>query len=179
MLSPEWRGGSEAAGEAARLMAPHPQSYFFCLFVWDAYHVAGTTCNDRRSLCNTFEWMRALQAPQQFHGRVLVENQGARPLEASKNLHLTVPNSGSNIVQQQVDGCAFFHVHCSTKSQGNPKGPKFSILKFLIRKIMCMFYSSSWIIFLKLRVTDQCQDRSSTLQHLSDFSKNVLFFTIS
>ena len=48
-----------------------------------------------------------------------------------------------------------------------------------------MFYSSSWIIFLKfkrqanLRVTDQCQDRPSRLQHLSDFSKNVLFFTIS
>ena len=44
-----------------------------------------------------------------------------------------------------------------------------------------MFYSSSWI-FLKfkwqaiLRVTDQCQDRPSTLQHLSE---NVLFFTIS
>ena len=60
----QWRGGSEAAGEAARLMAPPPpQSYFFCLLVSDAYHVVGTTCNDRRSLRNTFEWMRALQAP--------------------------------------------------------------------------------------------------------------------
>ena len=58
----QWRGGSEAAGEAARLMAPPPQSYFFCLLVWDAYHVVGATCNDRRSLHNTFEWMRALQA---------------------------------------------------------------------------------------------------------------------
>ena len=28
----------------------------------------------------------------------------------------------------------FFHVHCSKKSQENPKGPKFSILKFFIRK---------------------------------------------
>ena len=37
----------------------------------------------------------------------------------------------------------------------------------------------SWVIFLNLRVTDQCQDRPSTLQHLSDFSKNVLFFIIS
>ena len=52
----QWRGGSEAAGEAARLMPPPPQSYFFCLLVWDAYHLVGTTCN-------TFEWMRALQAP--------------------------------------------------------------------------------------------------------------------
>ena len=59
----QWRGGSEAAGEAARLMAPPLQSYFFCLLVWDAYHVVGTTCNDRRSLRNTFEWMRVLQAP--------------------------------------------------------------------------------------------------------------------
>ena len=40
-----------------------PQSYFFCLLVWDVYHVVGTTCNDRRSLRNIFEWMRALQAP--------------------------------------------------------------------------------------------------------------------
>ena len=39
---------------------------------------------------------------------------------------------------------------------------------------MCMFYSFSWIIFLNLRVTDQCQDRPSTLQHLSDLSK--MFF---
>ena len=73
-------------------------------------------------------------SPQQFHGRVLVEVQEAHPLEAPKNLHLTEPNSGSNIAQQYVDGCAFFHVHCSTKSQENPKGKKFSILKFLIRK---------------------------------------------
>ena len=49
-------------------------------------------------------------------------------------LHLTVPKSGSNIVQQYVDASAFFHVHCSTKSQENPKSPKFSIYKFLIRK---------------------------------------------
>ena len=61
----QWRGGSEAAGDAARLMAP-PQSYFFCLLVWDAYHVVGTACKDRRSLRNTFEWMRALQAPSSF-----------------------------------------------------------------------------------------------------------------
>ena len=75
-----------------------------------------------------------LQAPQQFHGRVLVEVHGARPLEAPKNLHLTVPESGSNISQQYVDSYAFFHVHCRTKTQEIPKGPKFSILKFLIRK---------------------------------------------
>ena len=53
-------------------------------------------------------------------------------MEAPKNLHLTIPKSGSNIALQYVDGYAFFDVHCSTKSQENPKGPKFSILKFLI-----------------------------------------------
>ena len=62
----QWRGESEAAGEAARLMAPPPpQSYFFASWC----HVES---NDHRSLRNTFGWMGALQAPQQFQGRVLV-----------------------------------------------------------------------------------------------------------
>ena len=82
----------------------------------------------------TFGWMGVLQAPQQFNGKVLVEVQEARRLEAPKNLHLMIPKSRSIIAQQYVDGYAFFHVHCSTKSQENPKGPKFSILKFFIRK---------------------------------------------
>ena len=84
--STQWRGESEAAGEAARLMAP-PKSYFFAYWSAKACHVVGTTCNDRRPLRNTFGWMRVLQAPRQFHGRVLVEVQGARPLKAPKNLH--------------------------------------------------------------------------------------------
>ena len=80
-------------------------------------------------------------APQQFSGKVLVEVQGARQLEAPKNLHLMVPKSRSIIAQQYVDGYAFFYVHCSAKSQENPKGPKFSILKFFItisgKKCVC------------------------------------------
>ena len=50
LVQDQWRGGSEAAGEAACLMAPPPppQSYFFCLLAWDAYHVVGTTCIDRQ-----------------------------------------------------------------------------------------------------------------------------------
>ena len=128
--------------KAARLMAP-PPSHTFCLL--------GRVSCLGRSLRNAFGWMGALQAPQQCHGRVLVEVQGARPLEAPKNLHLTVPKSGSNIAQQYVDGYALFHVHFSTKSQENPKGPQFSILKFLIRKKMCVFQNSSWIIFLKFK----------------------------
>ena len=79
-----------------------------------------------------------------------MEVKGARALEALKNLHLTVLKSGSNIAQQYMECYAFVHVHCSRKSQENPKGPKFSILKFLIRK-MCLFYSSSWTIFLKFK----------------------------
>ena len=171
----QWRGGSEAVGEAARLMAPPPpKSYFFCLLVWDAYHVVGTTCNDRRSLRNTFEWMRTLQAPSSSMVESWWRSRGRAPWKLQRIcilryliLDLILPNN------------RWMVVHCSTKSQENPKGPKFSILKFLIRKKVCMFYGSSWIIFLNLRVTDQCQDRPSTYQHLSDFSKNVLFFTIS
>ena len=71
--------------------------------------------------------------------------------EAPKNMHLTVPKSGSNIAQQYVDGYAFFHVHCSTKSEENLKAKRFLILKFFIRKKMCMFYTSSWMIFLKFK----------------------------
>ena len=83
----------------------------------------------------------APQAPQQFHGRVLVEVQGACPLEAPQNLHLTVPKSGSNITQQCMDSYAFFHVHCSTKSKENQKGTKFSILMcmFLTRNKKCVY----------------------------------------
>ena len=56
-----------------------------------------------------------------------------------------------------------------------PKVQSFQISSFLSEKNVHVLYSSSWIIFLNLRVTDQCQDRPSTLQHLSDFPKNVLF----
>ena len=135
----QWRGGSEAAGEAPRIMVPPPPSHAFFLLVWDAYYVVGTTCNDHRSLRNTFGWMGRYKPPSNLWS------------ESPKNLHLTVPKSGSNIAQQYVDGHAFFHEHCSTKSPENPKGPKFSILKFPIEKKMCMFYSSSWIIFLKFK----------------------------
>ena len=145
-------------------MAPPPASHTFlplglghchvigttCNDCW-SFHVVATICNDRWSLRNTFGWMGELQAPLQFNSRVLVEVQGACHLEAPKNLHLMVPKSRSIIAQQYVDGYAFFHVHCSTKSQENPTGPKFSVLKFLIKKKMRMFCSSSWTIFLKFK----------------------------
>ena len=87
---------------------------------------------------------------------VLAPNFYCKKLSASdfsyeRKSAFTVPKSGSNIAQQYVDGFAFFHVHCCTKSQENLKSPRFSILKFPIRKKMCMFYSSSWMIFLKFK----------------------------
>ena len=81
--------------------APLPPVMLFCLLVWDAYYVVGTTCNDRRSLHNTFGWMGATGPPPP-------SNLWS---EGPKNLHFTVPKSGSNIAQQYVDGYAFFHVH--------------------------------------------------------------------
>ena len=92
----EWScwGGSPING------APLPQSYFFCLLVWDR-----VSCHRHNmqwlSVIAQYIWVDAgATSHQQFHGRVLVEVQGVRPLEAPKNLHLTVPNSGFYIAQQ-------------------------------------------------------------------------------
>ena len=80
--------------------------------------------------------------PKQFHSRVKLQRIC---ILRYLNLGLILPNNTWMVMH-------FFHVmHCSTKSQENPKGPKFAILKFLIRKKMCMFYSSSWMIFLKFK----------------------------
>ena len=59
----QWRGESEAAGEAARLMARPPPVILFYLLVWDTCHVVGTTCKDRGSLSNTFGRMGATSPP--------------------------------------------------------------------------------------------------------------------
>ena len=124
--------GVKLLGRQPDLMAPLPlQSYFFCLLVWEACHVVGTTCN-RRSLRNRFGSMGAT-SPQHFYGRILVEVQEGSSPGSAKNLHFMGLKSGPNTAQKYVDGY-IFHVHCSTKSQENPLGPKFLILKFLIRK---------------------------------------------
>ena len=104
-----------------------PPSHTFLPLVWDACHVVGTTCNDRHSLCNNFGWMGALQALQEFHGRVLVEVQEARPLEAPKNLNPTAPKSGSNIAKQHLDGYAIF---MSIVVQSHRKIPKVQNVQF-------------------------------------------------
>ena len=61
-LKHQWHGESEAAGEAAQLMAPSPV-ILFCLLVCDACHVVGTTCNDCWSLHKTFRWMGHYKPP--------------------------------------------------------------------------------------------------------------------
>ena len=66
----------------------------------------------------------APQTPQQFHGRVLVEVQGARPLEAPQNLHLTAPKSGSNIAQQCMDSYAF---SCALQYKVKGKSERYKI----------------------------------------------------
>ena len=133
----QWRGESEAAGEAARLVVPPPppQSYFFCLLVWDACHVVGTTCNDRRSLRNTFGWMGA-------------GGPGGSLAGSSKE---SGPKSGSNIAQQYVDGYAFFMCIAVQSHRKIPKVQSFQFSSFLSEKKMCMLYSCSRIIFLKFK----------------------------
>ena len=73
----------------------------------------------------------ALQAPQQFNGRVLVEVRGARPLEAPKNLHLAVPESGSNIAQQYVDGVIFIF-SCAFQYKVTGKSQRSKIFNFQV-----------------------------------------------
>ena len=142
------------------------------------YHVAGTTCNDRRLLRNTFEWMRALQAPSSSMVESWWRSRGSPPGSSKESasyryliLCLILPNNRWMVM----------HFFMCIAVQSHRKIPKVQIFQFssFLSEIICMFCSSSWIIFLNLRVTDQCQDRLSTLQHLSDFFKNVSFFTVS
>ena len=57
-------------------------------------------------------------------GQSLVGVQGAKPLEAPKNLHLTLPKTGPKMDQNTWMVMHFFYVHCSTKSQENSKRSK-------------------------------------------------------
>ena len=74
--------------------------------------------------------------------------QGAKRLEAPKNMHLTVPRTGSKIGPKHVDGCAFFQLHCSTKSQENSKRSKILNSQVSFKKNVYA-YISSWTIFCK------------------------------
>ena len=102
--------------------------------------------------------------------------QGAKPLEPQKNLHPILPKTGSKTDQKHSDGYAFLHVHCSTKSQENfKKVQNFEFSTFLSEaKCVCFIFPAGQYFTnfkSKQRVTDQCQDRSYTLQHLCNFSK--------
>ena len=54
----------------------------------------GTICNDQRSLLIPAVGLGVLRAPQQVQGRILVEVQVAKPLEASGILHFLVAENG-------------------------------------------------------------------------------------
>ena len=58
---------------------------------------------------------------QQVQRRAMVGVQGAKPLEAPKNLHPTVPKTGSKTDQKYSDGYAFMYVNCNMKLQENFK----------------------------------------------------------
>ena len=156
-----------------------PPVILFCLLVQDACHVVGTTCNDRQLLCNTFGWMGALQAPKQFHSRVLME---LTPWKLQRicilrhlNLGLILPNNIWMVMH--------FFMCISVQSHGKiPKVQKTFNSQVSYQKKMYMFYSSGWIIFLQFkRQANQESQISAKIgpPHLSDCSKNVLFFTIS
>ena len=106
-----------------------------------------------------------------------MEVQGARPQEAPKNLHLTVPKSWSNIAQQCVDGYAFFHVHCS--SQENPKGPEFSIFKFLIRKNVYVLHKCGWSSFVRKNDYNICERKEFKIQNSSKVNVEDLWTEIT
>ena len=60
--------------------------------------------------------------------------QGTRSLKALKNLHLTVPKSGSNIAQQYVDGYAFLMCIAVQSHRKIPKVQNFQVPSFLSEK---------------------------------------------
>ena len=70
-----------------------------------------------------------------------MEVQGARPTEAAKNLHLTVPKAGSNTAQQYVDGYAFFSCALQYKVTGKSQRSKIFNSQVSYQKKMCMFYN--------------------------------------
>ena len=95
--------------------------------------------------------------------------RGKSPLKAAKDLHLMVPKTVSRTDQNHVDGYALFHVRRSTKSQENSKRSK--ILNSQVsyqQKCTCfIFLAGPYFTNFKSK------DPLSTLQHLSNFSKNV------
>ena len=125
----QWRGESKAAGGGSPINGAPPQSYFFCLLVC---HVVGTTCNDLRSLRNTFGWMGALQAPQQFHGRVKLQRIC---ILRYLNLDLILLNNTQMIMH-------FFSCELQYKVKGKSQRSKIFNSQVSYQKKMCMFYSS-------------------------------------
>ena len=151
----QWRGESEAAGRGgspidyAPLPPPSPV-ILVCLLVCDACHVVSTTCDDRRSLCNTFGWTGVLQAPppQQFHGRALVEVRGLAPWKLQRICILRYLNQGL-ILHNNTWMVMHFFMCIAVQSHRNSQRSKIFNFQVSYQKKKCMFCSSSWTIFLK------------------------------
>ena len=76
-----------------RLLGRQPDQWrpqWYHLLVLNVCCEVGMTYNDGRSLHNIAGGLGDAISPQRVQGRALVGVQGAKPLEAPKNLHLTV-----------------------------------------------------------------------------------------
>ena len=142
----QWRGGSEAAGGQPYQWRP-PPVMLFCLLVWDACHDVGTTCNDRWSLSNKF----GLGRHKPRSSSLVKSWWSSRGLATWKlqricilwylNPGLLLPNNTWMVMHP--------FIYIAVKS--HRKIPKVQNSQVFIRKKMCIFYSSSWIIFLKFK----------------------------
>ena len=160
---------------------PSCPRHTFCLLVWDACHVVGTT------VIAQYIWVDGggTTPPSSFMVESWWRSWGLAPSKLQRicilrylNLVLILPNNTWMVTHFFM--CIAVQSHRKISQVQN-----FQFSSFLAQK-MCMFYSSSWIIFLKFKikasnliVADQCQDRPFMLQHLSDFSKIFLFIMIS
>ena len=132
-----------------KLLGRQPDKYFFGLLVWEACHVVGTTCN-RRSLRNRFGSMERYKPPNISMAESWWRSRRARPLEAQRicilwdlNLGLILPNDTWKVI--------YFSCALQCKVTGKSLRSKIFNSQVSYKKKMCMFYSSSWIIFLKFK----------------------------
>ena len=147
----QWRGESEAVGEAAWSMPLHPPPppgvlVFFSFMVWNVCRAVGTTC---KTIGHTVEG--AITSPVADPGQSPGGGPGGQAPGSSKNLYLTVPKAGSKTDQKYVDSYVFFMCIAVQSHRKIPTGLRLWILKFIIRNKMCMFYFSSWTIFSKFK----------------------------
>ena len=123
-------GGSETAGDRGSLINGAPETaevlVFFCFLVWNMCHEQA-----RHAVTVGYCTIQLGESPSGSRAEPWAWwVQGVKPRVAPKNLHLAVPKTGSKTDQKHMDGYAFFHVHCSTKSLENSK--RSEILNFQV-----------------------------------------------